>query len=175
MQKDCYLACKRKLMSPYVRIHFKLDDQKKWTSSAISKAVAQEIESGRAPKGARLPPVRLIQHQLGVAKQTVARAYEDLQQRGLVINKPRLGYYAAESEKANSSSRKTMSAPAFQTIDATLPPYFRSSQKNSSDDIFLGGVFIDNDLLPRHQMQKCFRSVLQTPGSIGCNLCLSNS
>lgn len=162
-------------MSPYVRIHFKLDDQKKWTSSAISKAVAHEIESGRAPKGARLPPVRLIQHQLGVAKQTVARAYEDLQQRGLVINKPRLGYYAAESEKANSSSRKTMSAPAIQTIDATLPPYFRSSQKNSSDDIILGGVFIDNDLLPRHQMQKCFRSVLQTPGSIGCNRCLSNS
>ena len=147
-------------MSPYVRIHFKFDDQNKWTSAAISKEIAQEIESGRTPMGARLPPVRVIQHQLGVAKQTVARAYEELQQRGLVINKPRLGYYAAAIKPVRSSVTKNRSAPAIHTIQATFPPVVRTSQRVPPNDIFLGSVFVDKDLLPLAQIQKCFKSVL---------------
>jgi 2-aminoadipate transaminase len=155
-----YVLKKRKSMAPYVRIHFKIDEQKKWTSAAISKEIAQEIESGRTPEGARLLPVRVIQHQLGVAKQTVARAYEELQQRDLVVNKPRLGYYVAAVRQTRAAVIKNQFAPAIQTIHATLPP----AQRTSPDDIFLGNVFIDKDLLPLAQIQKCFQSVLKAPG-----------
>ena len=151
-------------MAPFVRIHFKFDGQQKWTSDSISKAISQEIESGRTPAGARLPPVRLIQHQLGVAKQTVARAYEELQSRGLVINKPRLGYYAATVKQTKSMVAKNQSAPAIKTIQATFPPLVRTAQKTPPNDIYLGSVFIDKDLLPLGQIQKCFKSVLTTPG-----------
>lgn len=151
-------------MTPYVRIHFKSDDQQKWTSDTIGKAIAQEIKSGRTPAGARLPPVRLIQHQLGVAKQTVARAYEELRARGLVVNKPRLGYYAAAIKQNNSAGVKPQFAPAIKTIQAFFPPLVRTAQKTALEEIYLGSVFIDKDLLPLTQIQKCFKSVLTTPG-----------
>jgi DNA-binding transcriptional MocR family regulator len=151
-------------MEPYVRVHFKPDGREKWTSIAISAAMAQEIESGRTPAGARLPPVRVVQHQLGVAKQTVAKAYEELQLRGLVINRPRIGYFAAPVGQTKSTSLEKLSSPSLKTIHATFPPIVRTAQRTVSNDIFLGSVFIDKDLLPISQIQKCFRSVLSTPG-----------
>ena len=112
----------------------------------------------------RLPPVRVVQHQLGVAKQTVARAYEELQQRGLVINKPRLGYYAADLPQSKSTATKRQTVPGIKTIMATFPPLARTAQKTQIDDIYLGSVFIDKSLLPLSQIQKCFKSVLSASG-----------
>ncbi|QCU79400.1 GntR family transcriptional regulator [Citricoccus sp. SGAir0253] len=50
---------------------------------------------GRLPVGTRLPTVRGLAASLGVAANTVARAYKELEQAGVVTARPRLGTVVA--------------------------------------------------------------------------------
>jgi DNA-binding transcriptional regulator YhcF (GntR family) len=50
----------------------------------ISQQIAQQIESGALLPGAALPTVRQLSRELGVHFNTVARAYRQLRQAGLV-------------------------------------------------------------------------------------------
>jgi len=52
---------------------------------------AAQIESGRLAAGAKLPPVRRLADQLGLAANTVARAYRELETAGLVVTGGRNG------------------------------------------------------------------------------------
>lgn len=54
------------------------------TYEAIAETIAEEIESGRLPPGARLPPQRDVAQRLRVALTTVTRAYAEVRRRGLI-------------------------------------------------------------------------------------------
>lgn len=150
-------------MTPFIRIHFPTQE-KGWTSKNIADAIFAEIKSGKSPVGSRLPPVRVIQHQLGVAKQTVSRAYEELQDRGVIVNKPRLGYFVKGSELDRRPPESQSHAAPIRTLTGNFPPVLKASGKSHAGDVFLGSVFVDRDLLPLSQIQKCFKSVLSSPG-----------
>lgn len=51
---------------------------------AIAAAIGKDIEGGRLLPGDRLPPQRRLAHRLGMDFTTVARAYVEAQNRGLV-------------------------------------------------------------------------------------------
>ncbi len=51
--------------------------------------------SGELPVGTRLPAVRALARQLGVAVNTVARAYRELEQAGIVRTQGRAGTVVA--------------------------------------------------------------------------------
>jgi DNA-binding transcriptional regulator YhcF (GntR family) len=53
--------------------------------------IAGLIDAGKVPPGAQLPTVRQLAVHLGVATNTVARAYRELEHRGLVVTRGRLG------------------------------------------------------------------------------------
>ena len=53
--------------------------------------IAAQIASGELPAGTRLPPVRRLADDLGLAANTVARAYRDLESSGLVETRGRGG------------------------------------------------------------------------------------
>jgi DNA-binding transcriptional regulator YhcF (GntR family) len=53
--------------------------------------IAGLAASGALPAGTRLPPVRALATQLGLAANTVARAYRELEQAGLVETRGRAG------------------------------------------------------------------------------------
>lgn len=53
--------------------------------------VAELAASGALPAGTRLPPVRQLAAELGLAVNTVARAYRELEQAGLVQTRGRAG------------------------------------------------------------------------------------
>jgi DNA-binding transcriptional regulator YhcF (GntR family) len=55
--------------------------------------LAAMIGDGRLPGGARLPTVRQLAADLGLAANTVARAYRELEQAGLVHTRGRHGTF----------------------------------------------------------------------------------
>jgi DNA-binding transcriptional regulator YhcF (GntR family) len=57
----------------------------------VRAQLAEQIQTGRLPAGARLPTVRALAAQLGLAANTVARAFGELEHAGLVCTRGRAG------------------------------------------------------------------------------------
>lgn len=57
----------------------------------VRTQVAEQVADGRIPVGTRLPPVRALAADLGLAAGTVARAYKELEAAGLVSTRGRAG------------------------------------------------------------------------------------
>ncbi|GAB1640424.1 GntR family transcriptional regulator [Krasilnikovia sp. MM14-A1259] len=57
----------------------------------VRTRIAALAATGALPAGTRLPPVRQLAAELGLAANTVARAYRELEQAGLVQTRGRLG------------------------------------------------------------------------------------
>ncbi len=61
------------------------------TAAEISASVEAGVRGGALPAGAPLPAVRVLARRLGVSPGTVARAYQELRQRGVVETAGRHG------------------------------------------------------------------------------------
>jgi len=57
----------------------------------IRAQVATMIEAGALPSGTQLPPIRQLAADLGLAANTVARAYRELELEGFVVSRVRHG------------------------------------------------------------------------------------
>jgi GntR family transcriptional regulator len=57
----------------------------------IRAQIATMIGAGTLPRGAHLPPIRQLAADLGLAANTVARAYRELEHEGLVASRVRHG------------------------------------------------------------------------------------
>ncbi|MCX4474456.1 HTH-type transcriptional repressor YtrA [Micromonospora sp. MW-13] len=57
--------------------------------------LAEQIGDGRLPVGTRLPTVRRLAEELGLAVNTVARAYRELEAAGLLETRGRHGTFVA--------------------------------------------------------------------------------
>ncbi|WP_163505562.1 GntR family transcriptional regulator [Fodinicola acaciae] len=62
--------------------------------------VSDQARSGALPAGTRLPPVRQLATDLGLAANTVARAYRELEQDGVVVTRGRHGTFVAAGRDA---------------------------------------------------------------------------
>lgn len=68
----------------------------------IQTQVVDLVTTGAWPGGTRLPPVRTLADQLGVAAGTVAKAYRALEQEGFVVTAGRRGTVVAEQQRGDS-------------------------------------------------------------------------
>jgi DNA-binding transcriptional regulator YhcF (GntR family) len=59
----------------------------------IRRQVAEQVSRGELRPGDRLPTVRGLAEELGVATNTVARAYRELEQSGLIQTRGRSGSF----------------------------------------------------------------------------------
>jgi DNA-binding transcriptional regulator YhcF (GntR family) len=66
----------------------------------IRSQIASLIAVGTLAAGQRLPPVRSLAADLGVAAGTVARAYKELESAGLLISRRRHGTTVADTADA---------------------------------------------------------------------------
>jgi DNA-binding transcriptional regulator YhcF (GntR family) len=57
----------------------------------IRAQIAAQVAAGELPPGARLPSVRALAEELGLATNTVARAYRELEHSGVVSTRGRNG------------------------------------------------------------------------------------
>ena len=70
---------------PYVSFAVRTSEPGRRASSRdIVSSLVDEIGSGRIPPGCRLPPVRALEQQLGLSKNTAQAAYEELVARGVL-------------------------------------------------------------------------------------------
>src|SRR5690606_11550725 len=61
----------------------------------VKEAITAQVDSGALEPGFRLPPVRTLATTLGIAANTVARAYRELEAAGVVTTRGRAGTFVA--------------------------------------------------------------------------------
>ena len=71
-------------------------DDRAAASDRLAGAVASRIHRGTLAPGERLPTVRALAAELGLATNTVAKAYRRLEDDGLVEGRGRSGTFVAE-------------------------------------------------------------------------------
>jgi len=100
--------------------------------------------------------VRVIQHQLGIAKQTVSRAFDELEAGGRLKRLRGRGYFVtSETNLLRRYQQKSRSGPEFQKGE--IPPVVRLTKKGPRR-FSLGSVFIDRDCFRWKYLSKCFKS-----------------
>ncbi|WP_336026542.1 GntR family transcriptional regulator [Geodermatophilus sp. FMUSA9-8] len=63
----------------------------------IRRQIATVVDAGLLPPGSKLPTIRALAADLGVAAGTVARAYTELEAAGVVVSRRRTGTVIAEN------------------------------------------------------------------------------
>jgi GntR family transcriptional regulator/MocR family aminotransferase len=122
--------------------------------------VLAEVKAGRLPAGGRLPPVRALERQLGLSKNTVQAAYDELVARGALEAREGEGVFVRDSTTAKPFRTSTAKPPSPPL--RPVPFLFRSAPPAGA--IALSTVLIDPELLPRERVADCARSVLRAPG-----------
>lgn len=69
----------------------------------LRAAVIDAVRDGRLPPGTRLPTVRELAGELGLAVNTVARAYRELETAGIVETRRRLGTFVARRDPTDAA------------------------------------------------------------------------
>ncbi len=70
----------------------------------VRSQLAEAVGDGRLPAGAKLPTIRALAEELGLAVNTVARAYRELEAAGLVLTRRRLGTVVSPDGASQASS-----------------------------------------------------------------------
>src|ERR1700750_2212267 len=65
--------------------------------------IIDRVRGGRRPPGTRLPTVRELAGRLGMAVNTVARAYRELESAGILETRGRFGTFVARSDPADAA------------------------------------------------------------------------
>lgn len=65
--------------------------------------IIDAVRGGVLPSGTRLPTVRDLAGQLGLAVNTVARAYRELETAGIVETRGRFGTFVARTDPADAA------------------------------------------------------------------------
>jgi 2-aminoadipate transaminase len=141
--------------APYVGIHV-ASGERRATAADIVASVQREIAGGGLPAGSRLPPVRALEKQLGLSKNTAQAAYDELVARGLVEAREREGVFVL------AASRLAAPAPvAAPPMAEFIPPPLSRQDFPPRGVTALSTVFIDPELLPTERLAECARSVLR--------------
>ncbi len=68
----------------------------------VRTQVIAQIDTGELVAGTRLPPVRALATELGLAANTVARAYKELEEAGYVETRGRAGTFVKGADAASA-------------------------------------------------------------------------
>jgi len=82
----------------------------------VRSQLAEMILAGALPAGHRLPPIRQLAADLGLAPGTVGRVYQELEASGLVISRVRHGTTVAAGAKASASVKNEQTADAARSF-----------------------------------------------------------
>ena len=76
----------------------------------LKARLLERMRTGDLPAGAKLPTVRALAAELGLAANTVARAYRELEQAGAVETRGRHGTFVALSSDATARAAQEAAA-----------------------------------------------------------------
>lgn len=82
----------------------------------VRSGIAERINDGTLAVGAKLPTVRALASDLGIAPNTIARAYRELEEAGLIETRGRSGSFVGSSgEQSRQRAREAASDYAATT------------------------------------------------------------
>lgn len=84
----------------------------------VRTQLAEAVGDGRLAEGTRLPTVRGLAEELGLAANTVARAYKELEAAGLVVTRGRLGTVVAPRGGGGARGGASVPDPAMRLAAA---------------------------------------------------------
>jgi DNA-binding transcriptional regulator YhcF (GntR family) len=82
----------------------------------LRRQIASRVGSGELPAGTRLPTVRALAAEVGLAVNTVARVYRELEADGVVVTEGRRGTFVSPSAAAGSSDVRAAAAAYAETV-----------------------------------------------------------
>ena len=89
----------------------------------VRTRIADLAATGALPAGTKLPPVRRLAADLGLAANTVARAYRELEQAGLVQTRGRAGtVITARAARVPAEAQKAAARYAERARQLGVPP-----------------------------------------------------
>ncbi len=153
---------------PDIAVHLQIDHQSKIAlQSQIRQQLIEGIFAGRFQPGQRLPSSRRLSDALGVARNTVLLAYQQLIDDGHVISRARSGLYLNEALSKGHGSVRGARDPARQPQAADWSRHLRrrpaiaSVQRYPPDwqaypYPFIDGCF-DRTLFPRREWRATSR------------------
>src|SRR5687768_12993602 len=144
--------------TPYVGLHLG-GESRRIGAAEIVEAVVREHAAGRLPAGSRLPPVRVLEQQYGMSKNTAQVAYDELVARGVAVTREREGVFIAEARGEPKGGEAVLAPPLPRLRPA---PVMGTGAPRGG--LAMGNVFIDPDLLPAEKLAECTRAVLRQPG-----------
>ncbi|HET6560815.1 MAG TPA: GntR family transcriptional regulator [Marmoricola sp.] len=86
----------------------------------LRSGIAGRAADGSLPAGTRLPPVRTLATDLGLAANTVARAYKELEADGVVETLGRRGTFVLSQEPRGSRDEAREGAAAYVSVARRL-------------------------------------------------------
>jgi len=110
----------------------------------LRAGLVDAVASGRLPAGARLPTVRRLAGDLGIAPGTVARAYRELEAGGVIETRGRQGsFVSADPDPARRQAQRAAAAFAEQVrmlrLDADEALALVAAALRGGDAAALGG------------------------------------
>lgn len=136
----------------------------------IRQMIVAAIETGRIPRRARMPSSRELATILGVARNTVVLAYQQLVDEGFLESRERSGYFITGSIGDKTQAEQSP-APVFQSANAPIWTDRFSIRPSTRRNIvkprewlsypypFLYGQF-DPSLFPTNDWRECARGAL---------------
>ncbi|MGP4019818.1 GntR family transcriptional regulator [Saccharopolyspora sp. 5N708] len=85
----------------------------------VRSAIAEQINRGELPVGAKLPTVRALASDLGIAANTAAKAYRELEHAGLLETRGRAGTFVS-SAGDEAATRAAEAAQTYAQITRAL-------------------------------------------------------
>jgi GntR family transcriptional regulator/MocR family aminotransferase len=128
----------------------------------VSKAVTDDIRSGRLVPGDALPGTRALATQLGVHRNTVIAAYQELAAEGLVQARWGGGTFVAESRPA--SLRATAAAVSGPSYDVAPPLARPPSARVPPGMLMMFRGIPDVRLLPVAMLTRAYRRAVSGRG-----------
>ena len=95
----------------------------------VKAQISAQAASGKLAAGTRLPPVRQLAEELGLAANTVAKAYRELEQAGVIETRGRAGSFirgpGAEREARTAAAAYVARAAALGLTPAEALEHVR--------------------------------------------------
>jgi DNA-binding transcriptional regulator YhcF (GntR family) len=85
----------------------------------VRSSIAEQVTSGDLAVGAKLPTVRALAAELGIAANTAAKAYRELEQAGLIETRGRAGTFVSDAGD-QAAARAAEAAATYAQITQAL-------------------------------------------------------
>jgi DNA-binding transcriptional regulator YhcF (GntR family) len=82
----------------------------------VRRQIAARVVSGELPAGTRLPTVRALADEVGLAVNTVARVYRELESDGVVVTEGRRGTFVSPTAGATRTDVQAAVAAYVDTV-----------------------------------------------------------